>query len=183
MHRCLLCLCLTEPGGLVKLGRSLHEQAGVYYLEESRRILSMHAERRSPPPELNARVSFKVLAPVHVVLQPHVDDSIDVNYMIPVLDALGTSRPSYVLCCCTAQKHTTKRTSVCMRLLPELLLRHHECISIVLCCYHLKRPFLQQRASGSANVSKDLLAPSSVQLYPQHRMCWMAGCCSGGVQG
>lgn len=67
-HRCLLCLCLTEPGGLVKLGRSLHEQAGVYYLEESRRILSLHAERRSPPPELNARVSFKVHLTVNALL-------------------------------------------------------------------------------------------------------------------
>ncbi|KAL3154981.1 hypothetical protein ABBQ38_011508 [Trebouxia sp. C0009 RCD-2024] len=61
-RRCLLCLCLTEPGGLVKLGRSLHEQAGVYYLEESRRMLSIHAERRLPPPELNARVSFRAAA-------------------------------------------------------------------------------------------------------------------------
>jgi len=43
----------------VKLGRSLHEQAGVFYLDESRRILSMHAERRAPPPELNSRISFK----------------------------------------------------------------------------------------------------------------------------
>lgn len=41
----------------------------MYYLEESRRILSLHAERRSPPPELNARVSFKVLAPVIAALQ------------------------------------------------------------------------------------------------------------------
>lgn len=70
--RCLLCLCLTEPGGLVKLGRSLHEQAGVYYLEESRRMLSIHAERRLPPPELNARVSFRVLALWHCCLQTHI---------------------------------------------------------------------------------------------------------------
>lgn len=58
-RRCLLSLCLTDMAGLVKLGRSLHEQAGVFYLDESRRVLSMHAERRAPPPELNARISFK----------------------------------------------------------------------------------------------------------------------------
>ncbi|DBA90115.1 TPA: hypothetical protein ACH3X1_003431 [Trebouxia sp. C0004] len=58
-RRCQLNLCLTDVAGLVKLGRSLHEQAGVSYLDESRRILSMHAERRAPPPELNARISFK----------------------------------------------------------------------------------------------------------------------------
>ena len=57
--RCLLNLCLAEAAGLVKLGRSLHEQAGVFYLDESRRVLSLHAERRAPPPELNARISFK----------------------------------------------------------------------------------------------------------------------------
>ena len=65
--RCLLSLCLTEPANLVKLGRSLHEQAGLYYLEESRRILSIHAERRAPPPELNARVSFKVHAHIAAI--------------------------------------------------------------------------------------------------------------------
>lgn len=59
-HRCLLSLCLTEPEGLAKLGRSLHEQAGVFYLDASRRVLSLHAERRAPLPELNARISFKV---------------------------------------------------------------------------------------------------------------------------
>ncbi|KAL0042524.1 hypothetical protein WJX79_002345 [Trebouxia sp. C0005] len=58
-RRCLLSLCLTDVAGLVKLGRSLHEQAGVFYLDESRRILSLHAERRAPPPELSARISFK----------------------------------------------------------------------------------------------------------------------------
>ena len=53
-------LSLTETAGLTKLGRTLHEQAGLFYLDESRRVLSLHAERRAPTPELNARVSFKV---------------------------------------------------------------------------------------------------------------------------
>lgn len=58
-RRCLLSLNLADQAGLIKLGRTLHEQAGLFYLDESRRVLSLHAERRAPPPELNARVSFK----------------------------------------------------------------------------------------------------------------------------
>ena len=45
---------------LKKLGRLLYEAAGQFYLDAARRRLSLHAERRSQTPELNARVAFKV---------------------------------------------------------------------------------------------------------------------------
>lgn len=45
---------------LRKLGRLLYESAGQFYLDAARRRLSLHAERRSQTPELNARVAFKV---------------------------------------------------------------------------------------------------------------------------
>lgn len=85
--RCLLALCLTEPAGLVKLGRSLHEQSGVYYLDESRRVLSMHAERRAPSPEINARTSFKVSYSDYVILCAYY-------HVVP-----GVTRSHRMLCC------------------------------------------------------------------------------------
>ncbi len=44
------------------LGRLLYEAAGQFYLDAARRRLSVHAERRSQIPELNARVAFKVIS-------------------------------------------------------------------------------------------------------------------------
>ena len=48
-----------EEAGLKLLGRLLYEAAGQFYLDAARRRLSLHAERRSQTPELNARVAFK----------------------------------------------------------------------------------------------------------------------------
>ena len=42
------------------LGRLLYEAAGQFYLDAARRRLTVHSERRSQSPELNARVAFKV---------------------------------------------------------------------------------------------------------------------------
>ncbi len=49
--------------GLRRLARLLHEAAGAFYLDDARRRLAAHAERRAPPPELSARVAFKARAP------------------------------------------------------------------------------------------------------------------------
>ena len=46
--------------GLRRLARLLHEAAGAFYLDDARRRLAAHAERRAPPPELSVRVAFKV---------------------------------------------------------------------------------------------------------------------------
>ena len=46
--------------GLRRLARLLHEAAGAFYLDDARRRLAAHAERRAAPPELSARVAFKV---------------------------------------------------------------------------------------------------------------------------
>lgn len=48
-----------EEAGLKVLGRLLYEAAGQFYLDAARRRLSLHSERRSQLPELNARVAFK----------------------------------------------------------------------------------------------------------------------------
>ena len=56
-----------EPA-LRKLGRLLYEAAGQFYLDAARRRLSLHAERRSQTPELNARVAFKVCFKLSVML-------------------------------------------------------------------------------------------------------------------
>ena len=45
-----------------RLHRVVVEAANQFYLDDARRRLSLHAERRAPPPEATARVSFKVLA-------------------------------------------------------------------------------------------------------------------------
>lgn len=49
--------------GLRRLARLLHEAAGAFYLDDARRRLAAHAERRAPPPELSARVAFKARTP------------------------------------------------------------------------------------------------------------------------
>ena len=59
--RCILPLSQTDlEGCLRRLARVLYEQANQFYLDDSRRILAAHAEQRTPPPELNCRICFKV---------------------------------------------------------------------------------------------------------------------------
>ncbi|KAK9789561.1 hypothetical protein WJX73_006387 [Symbiochloris irregularis] len=48
--------------GLRRVARLLHEAAGQFYLDDSRRRLTLHNERRNPPADLNARVAFKAAA-------------------------------------------------------------------------------------------------------------------------
>ncbi|KAK9839808.1 hypothetical protein WJX81_003235 [Elliptochloris bilobata] len=48
--------------GLRRLARLLHEAAGAFYLDDARRRLAAHAERRAAPPELSACVAFKAAA-------------------------------------------------------------------------------------------------------------------------
>ena len=50
--------------GLRRVARLLHEAAGQFYLDDSRRRLTLHNERRNPPADLNARVAFKVCVSV-----------------------------------------------------------------------------------------------------------------------
>ena len=45
--------------GLRRLGRLLYEAAASFYLSDARRRLAVHADRRTPPPELSARVGIK----------------------------------------------------------------------------------------------------------------------------
>ena len=59
--RCLLAVRPAEGPSLQRLGKALHEQAAVHYLESARRLIARHAEQRQHLPELNARVSFKVI--------------------------------------------------------------------------------------------------------------------------
>ena len=47
-------------GGLGRLGRALYEGACAFYLDDARRRLALHSERRSPAPAASARVAFKV---------------------------------------------------------------------------------------------------------------------------
>lgn len=61
--RCLLAVRPAEVQSLQRLGKALHEQAAVHYLESARRLIARHAEQRQHLPELNARVSFKVRQP------------------------------------------------------------------------------------------------------------------------
>ena len=46
--------------GLRKLCSLFFQAASQFYLDTARRLLALHAERRSNSPELNARVAFKV---------------------------------------------------------------------------------------------------------------------------
>ena len=46
--------------GLRRLGRALYEGACAFYLDDARRRLALHSERRSPAPAVSARVAFKV---------------------------------------------------------------------------------------------------------------------------
>lgn len=48
--------------GLRRLARLLHEAAGAFYLDDARRRIAAHAERRAAPPELSTRVAFKARA-------------------------------------------------------------------------------------------------------------------------
>lgn len=43
------------------LGSIVYEQAASFYAEDARRVLQAHADRRTPPPEANARTAFKVM--------------------------------------------------------------------------------------------------------------------------
>ncbi|KAK9807487.1 hypothetical protein WJX72_000478 [[Myrmecia] bisecta] len=62
-RKCVSLLSLAEgDGSLKRLGRILYEQAGLFYLDESRRLLSLHSERRAASPDLNCRMAFKAAA-------------------------------------------------------------------------------------------------------------------------
>lgn len=45
--------------GLRRLGRALYEAAGLFYADDARRRLAVHAERRNPSPAISARTAFK----------------------------------------------------------------------------------------------------------------------------
>ena len=45
---------------LKRLGRTLYEAAGMFYLDDARRRLAVHQERRNPAPQTSAKVAFKV---------------------------------------------------------------------------------------------------------------------------
>lgn len=52
---------LSEGGAAWRaLGSVVYEQAASFYAEDARRVLQAHADRRTPPPEANARTAFKV---------------------------------------------------------------------------------------------------------------------------
>ncbi|KAK9904998.1 hypothetical protein WJX75_007420 [Coccomyxa subellipsoidea] len=48
--------------GLRRLGRALYEAAGLFYADDARRRLAVHAERRNPSPAISARTAFKAAA-------------------------------------------------------------------------------------------------------------------------
>ena len=45
---------------LKRLGRTLYEAACMFYLDDARRRLAVHQERRNPAPQTSAKVAFKV---------------------------------------------------------------------------------------------------------------------------
>lgn len=45
---------------LKRLGRALYEAACQFYVEDARRRVAVHNERRNPAPPMSARVAFKV---------------------------------------------------------------------------------------------------------------------------
>ncbi len=68
----MLALDPTEgAGGLRRLGRALYEGACAFYLDDARRRLALHSERRTPAPAVSARVAFKARLPAHTALMLH----------------------------------------------------------------------------------------------------------------
>ena len=53
---------------LKRLGRTLYEAAGMFYLDDARRRLAVHQERRNPAPQTSAKVAFKVRRALHLCL-------------------------------------------------------------------------------------------------------------------
>ena len=45
---------------LKRLGRTLYEAACMFYLDDARRRLAVHQERRNPAPQTSSKVAFKV---------------------------------------------------------------------------------------------------------------------------
>lgn len=58
----------TADGELAlrRLGRVLYEAAGAFYLDDARRRLAVHQERRNPAPQTSSKVAFKVWQWYHV---------------------------------------------------------------------------------------------------------------------
>lgn len=45
---------------LKRLGRTVYEAACAFYLDDARRRLALHQERRNPAPQTSSKVAFKV---------------------------------------------------------------------------------------------------------------------------
>lgn len=80
--------------GLKRIGRLLYEAAGQFYLEDSKRRLALHGERRNPPPDLNARIAFKVPRLGHSLQPGRIED----ERPACTCPSLAHNRPSAVPC-------------------------------------------------------------------------------------
>ena len=93
--------------GMRRLARVAYEAALAHYMDDSKRRIALHGERRNPPIELSVRTAFKVLAghvgPCQVMLGSTWQDRLNqTNHTKKGLSVVCGSEPTHHL---TSREH------------------------------------------------------------------------------